>query len=197
MNKKRNNSKPLMRGGFSIWAILAVIAVAGILASLLTPRLGSTDLPAIEANMKEDTKNIKSAMETGALLTTNKDFENVDLKFLETSKVIKDSFADRVDDTTGIYTAGYDTSVTISAKGDVAYTPANGRFLMLIDYSTMTTEKKNNLGPSLFGWLKKFAGNNQIACNAAAVTAYGAGTAVTMGGCTDADSKGGKFVVAF
>jgi hypothetical protein len=195
MNRSRNFKG--FRGGFSIWAILAVIAVAGVLATLLTPRLGNTDLPAIEANMKEDVKNIKTAVEQGALLTVNKDFENIDLKFLETNKVIKDSFAERVDDTTGVYAAGYEPKITIAAKGDAAYTPANGRFLMLIDFSTLDADKRNNLGPSTFGWLKKFAGNGQIACNAAAVTAYGAGTAVTMGACTDTDAKTGKFVVAF
>ena len=105
--KFRNN-----RGGFSIWSILAVIAVAGTLATLLVPRLGNTDLPALEANMKEDVKNLKTAMEDGALLTPDKDFTGVSLKFLEDSSVIKDSFADNVNDTTGVYSAGYNNSIT-------------------------------------------------------------------------------------
>lgn len=194
-----------MRAGFSIWAILAVIAVAGTLATLLVPRLGNTDVPAIEANMKEDIKNLKGAMEQGALITTEKDFTGVSLKFLETNKVLKDSFADRIDGTTGVYTAGYspnDGNITIASKGDLAGStavPANSRFLMLVDYSAISEEKRDILGPSLYGWFKKFAGENQIACDAAAVTAYGAATEVTMGAATCADTTFalGKFVVAF
>ena len=197
MNRKTNM---IGRNGLALMPILIVLMVIGLLAALVVPRLGNTDVVAIESNMKEDINNVKLAIEQGAALTIDKDFTGVTLAFLKTNKVLKDGFAERIDtnvSANGIYTAGYNSSITIAAKGDGNYDPVNGRFLMLIDYHTLVAEKKDILGPSVFGWLKKLAGNNQIACDAAAVTAYGAGTAVTMGTCDDATSKNGTFVVAF
>lgn len=180
------------RGGFSIWAILAVIAVAAVLATLIVPRLGNTDLPAIEANLKEDVKNIKGAMEQGSLSTPNKNFTGVDLAMLKTNNVIKGGFADSIDGATKIYTANYGNNIKVSSQGNNA--DNNESMVMMVDFSAMTpTEKKTALGTSMYAWLSKFAGSAHVGC---AAGQYATGT-IDNTTCTTAAQQAGVFVVGF
>lgn len=186
--KETNKS---LRKGFSPWLIIVGLLLAAVAGAYIGPRIGNTTFPAIEANLKEDIKNIRAVVEQH-MRNNNGTVKDLTWGKLISDKVIKGSFANNVfaadlsSAPASLFSDVYAPKYVESAGGTVGdikiwIVPATSdateeKFNIIVDVSGLT-EMSDKLEESLFSYTKILVGDDQV--NGGTVDAVAAPGATT------------------
>lgn len=187
------NGKKILRTGFSVTQIVAGLALSAALYAIISPRIGSSTLPAMQANVKEDIKNVQRFIEQ-YMANNDGSVAGLTWKVLIDEKIIKGGFTDNIlaadlnpatalaGDHTDVYAPKYVQTANESVGAiklqivPVTNTANEESYNVVIDVAGMT-DMSDKMEINLNTYAKIIAGDDQV--NAGVIGALAAPGAIT------------------